>query len=195
MQKHLAKVTKPGEFTASGDSSCAIRYFQPLRRRARFRLGSAWCFRLAAMTESMTSPQSRHFQPDKDPPLVAPAASSSLVATIKPWHRKQLIGGPPRARYGRKCQRTMRLWRRSCGDRRIERVRRDQETRGTGQSSGSNVRHHYTWETVLGQADLLLPYRFLEPFGLSYQYVRRTLYLLLATGKRCRIVRSVRCGW
>jgi hypothetical protein len=64
-----------------------------LQRRARFRLGSSWCFRLAAMTESMTSPHNKHFHPDNDPPLVTPAASSSLVGTIKPWQREQLIGG------------------------------------------------------------------------------------------------------
>src|SRR5438445_3190931 len=47
------------------------------------------------MTESMTSPHSRHFQPKRDSPLVAPTASSNRVGTIKPWQRGQFIVSTP----------------------------------------------------------------------------------------------------
>ncbi len=64
------------------------------------------------MTESMTSPQSRHFHPDNGPPLVAPAASSSLVATINPWQREQVIVGLP-ADTAERAGEPMKLWRRA----------------------------------------------------------------------------------
>jgi hypothetical protein len=56
--------------------------------RARFNVGSAWPFRFATMTESITSPHNRHCHPEMDSPLTT---SFILMICRNPSQRKQIM--------------------------------------------------------------------------------------------------------
>jgi hypothetical protein len=57
-------------------------------RRARFDVGSAWPFRFATMTESITSPHNRHCHPEVDSPLTT---SFILMIRRNPSQREQIM--------------------------------------------------------------------------------------------------------
>jgi hypothetical protein len=57
-------------------------------RRARFDVGSAWPFRFATMTESITSPHNRHCHPEVDSPLTT---SFMLMIRRNPSQREQVM--------------------------------------------------------------------------------------------------------
>ena len=57
-------------------------------RRARFDVGSAWPFRFATMTESITSPHNRHCHPEVDSPLTT---SFILMSRRNPSQREQIM--------------------------------------------------------------------------------------------------------
>ena len=56
--------------------------------RARFNVGSAWPFRFATMTESITSPHNRHCHPEMDSPLTT---SFILMICRNPSQREQIM--------------------------------------------------------------------------------------------------------